>query len=94
MGIVPISSVLKCFFCFLPIAVGRDKQLLKVSFCPEYVTSEFTSDRGTYGKMSNRLDEISCEVQVTIVIIGDSTIHNGEQGESASQVCLFVPLIK
>ena len=31
---------------------------------------------------------------MTIVIIGDSTIDNGEQGESASQVCLFVPLIK
>ena len=31
---------------------------------------------------------------VKILFIGELTIGNGEQGESASQVCLFVPLIK
>ena len=28
----------KVFFCFLPIAAGRDKKLFKVFFCPEYLT--------------------------------------------------------
>ena len=31
---------------------------------------------------------------VKILFIGELTIGNGEQGESTSQVCLFVPLIK
>ena len=31
---------------------------------------------------------------VKIVFIGELTVDNGEQGESASQVCLFVSLMR
>ena len=54
--------------------------------------SEWTSGRFTYGKMLNRLNEISYEVQMTLLKLyfsGEPTIDNNEQGESASKVCLF-----
>ena len=54
--------------------------------------SELTSGRGTYGKMLTRLDKIIKEVQMAIVFIGELTIESGEHGESALQVCLFLPL--
>ena len=54
--------------------------------------SELSSDRGTYGKMLNRLDKIIKEVQMAIVFIGKLTIESGEHGESGLQVCLFLLL--